>query len=133
MASSDDLYPDRPSTPSNHPPSPSVTRIPLRIADRPSGATKPEIIGRSRNREVDDGPTQADIERFGGVTRPCRSCRSDVYDDATMCPHCGQLLDLPGDHPSKRSSLPFVLMILAMAFIIFLMSGGINLLPRSTP
>jgi len=133
MASSDDLYPDRPAQPSNPPLSPSVPRMPLRIADRTPGAPKAEIIGRPRHREPDDGPTQSDIERFGGVTRPCSSCRRDVYDDATMCPHCGRMLDLPGDHPSKRSSLPFVLMILAMAFIIFLMSGGINLLPRPTP
>ncbi len=37
----------------------------------------------------DDGPTDADLERFGGVTRTCPKCRTEVYDDAELCWNCG--------------------------------------------
>lgn len=37
----------------------------------------------------DDDPTDADLERFGGVTRTCPECGTEVYDDAEVCWKCG--------------------------------------------
>lgn len=41
----------------------------------------------------DEGPSDADLERFGGATRACPDCKTDVYDEASICPRCGSYLD----------------------------------------
>lgn len=40
-----------------------------------------------------EGPSDADIERFGAETRVCPSCKAEVWDDASLCPSCGLVLD----------------------------------------
>jgi zinc-ribbon domain len=35
------------------------------------------------------------------VTMPCPHCREPVYDDAELCPHCGQYLSRE-DAPSRK-------------------------------
>lgn len=52
-------------------------------------------MARAR-RTDDEGPTQADVERFGDVTRTCPSCRAALYDDAEICWKCGEaIVDQP--------------------------------------
>jgi hypothetical protein len=36
-----------------------------------------------------EGPSDSDVARFGGETRPCPECRADVYDESEWCPKCG--------------------------------------------
>lgn len=48
--------------------------------------------------EDDLGPSRADLERFSGVTRPCPACRREVYDDAEVCYHCGELMSGRGQN-----------------------------------
>lgn len=40
--------------------------------------------------EDDELPSQEDMERFGDVTRVCPGCKTEVYDDASMCHNCGR-------------------------------------------
>jgi len=47
---------------------------------------------RRTNTPTDDDPTEADLEKFGGVTRPCPECRTELYDDAEVCWKCGHVL-----------------------------------------
>lgn len=47
---------------------------------------------RRGQREVDEGPSEADIERFGDVTTTCPYCGTQVYDDVEMCWSCGAAL-----------------------------------------
>ncbi len=49
----------------------------------------------------DEGPSEADMERFGGVTRPCPSCKADLYDDAEVCWKCGHALSGEASGPPK--------------------------------
>ena len=42
--------------------------------------------------EDHEDPSQEDIERFSNVTRTCAHCRKEVYDDADVCYHCGEVL-----------------------------------------
>jgi uncharacterized OB-fold protein len=51
-----------------------------------------------RRTDHDEGPSQADLDRFGGETARCRSCGAGVYDDAEWCHECGAVMhpDTPG-------------------------------------
>jgi len=39
--------------------------------------------------EFDEGPDDADLERFGGETATCPSCGAEMWDQAERCPSCG--------------------------------------------
>lgn len=43
-------------------------------------------------RDEDEGPQEADLERFGGETRPCPRCGKDIYDEAEWCHACGHVM-----------------------------------------
>lgn len=43
--------------------------------------------------EIDEGPSQQDIERFAHVTRKCPACNKDVFDDSSVCYHCGHAFE----------------------------------------
>lgn len=60
------------------------------------GDVVPGSAGRIRPRADDDddeGPSPADIERFGRVTRTCPECGKDVFDDVAICYHCGHAFE----------------------------------------
>jgi hypothetical protein len=62
------------------------------------------VPGRPRRPEPaerDDDPSEADVERFGGVTRRCPECGKEVYDDAAVCYHCGHAFAGTGAPGSK--------------------------------
>jgi len=42
-----------------------------------------------RASEIDEGPSESDLERFGSEFRECPSCGSLVYDQAEICQACG--------------------------------------------
>lgn len=61
--------------------------------------------------EADEGPQDADIDRFGGETRPCPKCGTDLYDEAEWCHKCGHVLT-PAD-----TKVPAWVMITAATLI----------------
>ena len=46
---------------------------------------------------LDESPQDGDLERFGGETRPCPECGTEVYDEAPFCHKCGRALESQGD------------------------------------
>jgi len=40
-----------------------------------------------------EGPSEADLDRFGGDDRACPECGTDVYADAPFCHACGVALE----------------------------------------
>ncbi|MGQ0628020.1 MAG: zinc-ribbon domain-containing protein [Phycisphaerales bacterium] len=42
---------------------------------------------------ADEGPSEHDLQSFGGVTRPCPSCGKEIIDDAELCAHCGTAIE----------------------------------------
>ena len=46
---------------------------------------------RRTNSPNNDEPSEADLEQFGGVTRTCPECKTEVYDEAELCWHCGHV------------------------------------------
>lgn len=45
--------------------------------------------------DLDEDPSDEDLERFGGVTVSCPKCGSELYDDASLCWKCGHALANP--------------------------------------
>lgn len=45
-----------------------------------------------RIRDEDDGPSEADLERFSDVTQTCPKCGTTLYDDVDVCWQCGAAL-----------------------------------------
>lgn len=42
-----------------------------------------------------EGPSADDLERFDRDTARCPACAAEVYDDASVCPICGEILTTP--------------------------------------
>ena len=43
-----------------------------------------DVYGDDYDDEYDDGISE---------TRPCPNCRAEIYEQATVCPECGELID----------------------------------------
>lgn len=69
--------------------------------------------------DVDEGPQDSDLQRFGGDTRPCPSCKTEVYDEAEWCHACGHVMS-----STDEARLPPWVVITAVgvaaAFTLFL-------------
>ena len=63
-----------------------------------------------------DGPSAADIERFGDDSKACPECGSDVYDQTEMCPSCGYVFEEPSG-AQKR----WVVVVAAVVIVAFLL------------
>ena len=47
-----------------------------------------------------EGPSRADLERFGDEFLTCPECGDDVYDQTSICPKCGHAFgNPPGPSP----------------------------------
>lgn len=63
-----------------------------------------------------DGPSRADLERFGDEFRTCPECGSAVYDQAELCHRCGHAFE------EKSSSPPiWALMVAVVVLVVFVM------------
>jgi len=73
------------------------------------------------DRDIDEGPDEADIARFGSETIPCPACGAQVYDEASWCHKCGQVLGDPADAKAPRAWVLLTVAGLVTAFALFLM------------
>lgn len=73
---------------------------------------------RRGQRELDEGPSEADVERFGDVTTTCKHCGTEVYDDVEMCWSCGAAL---GGSDSVTMPPKWVMWTSAVLLGLFLM------------
>lgn len=39
-----------------------------------------------------DGPSAADLDRFGHEFATCPNCGREFYDQSELCPHCGEAI-----------------------------------------
>jgi uncharacterized protein (DUF983 family) len=68
----------------------------------------------------DEAPSEADIEAFGDVTRTCPECKTDVYDEATVCHNCGHAF--AGD---KSGGLPTWAVFTGVGLVVLFALGMI--------
>ncbi|MEM8757713.1 MAG: zinc-ribbon domain-containing protein [Planctomycetota bacterium] len=66
-----------------------------------------------------EGPSADDIERFDRDTEGCPSCGTEVYDEATVCPVCGELLT--GETNKTKPLTIIVVVIVLAAFVLILL------------
>lgn len=64
-----------------------------------------------------EAPSPEDIARFDRDGSTCPSCGSEVYDDAGVCPICGEIL-LSGAAKSKPWAV-IVAGVVLLAFVLF--------------
>lgn len=71
-----------------------------------------------------EGPSDADIERFGAEFVSCPNCTTDVYDQAEVCPTCNFTLgDTAALSDKKRLSpalIGAVALVVVAAFVLIL-------------
>jgi predicted nucleic acid-binding Zn ribbon protein len=65
--------------------------------------------------EDHEGPSRRDRQRFNDVTRACPSCGKQVFDDASVCYHCGETMDIPsGPKPNALWKVVLVVVLVIM-------------------
>tara|TARA_R110000782_G_scaffold19101_9_gene52059 strand:- start:21909 stop:22151 length:243 start_codon:yes stop_codon:yes gene_type:complete len=65
-----------------------------------------------------DGPSAADLDRFGDEMITCPSCGKKIYDQAEICPKCGHVMEAP----EKRLPLAVILVVVVLiALLLFWM------------
>jgi hypothetical protein len=72
---------------------------------------------RGHDDEIDEGPSEDDLERFGGATRKCPECGTELYDDSEICWKCGHAL-------SGRPAGPKRWMVVVAVLVVASMLGG---------
>jgi hypothetical protein len=72
---------------------------------------------RQRNPERDDGPSDADIERFSDVTQKCPKCGTELYDDVEICWSCGHALTR-SENPANGVWIAAVVGLIVLAFVL---------------
>lgn len=65
-----------------------------------------------------DGPSAEDLDRFGSELDTCPSCGSSIYDQAEMCPQCGEYL---GETPKTLSLWVIFAVCVLMGLLIWMM------------
>lgn len=73
---------------------------------------------RPSDDDIDEGPSEADIERFGGETTRCKRCGASVYDDSDWCHKCGEVLSDPDEARKPTAIVAIVVAILIAVFIL---------------
>lgn len=70
----------------------------------------------------DEGPSAADLARFGSVIVSCPNCTTDIHDEATMCPTCGHAMGHVASEPVKSKTRFAVgtAVVIIGAFLIFM-------------
>lgn len=63
-----------------------------------------------------EGPSERDLEQFGGDEIACPSCRESIHDDSPACPYCGHVIGDAG--ATNTGSLKPVYAVVAIASVI---------------
>jgi len=66
-----------------------------------------------------EGPSGADLDRFGDELTPCRHCGKHIYDQAEICPHCGGYVVESSKTISVWSLAGVLLLIVLLLFLIW--------------
>jgi len=72
----------------------------------------------------DDGPSPADLDRFGDDTGYCPECGAEVYDQAPACPACGTFIEgrilsrPPVEHDLRKRIILVIVLLTLAAFVL---------------
>ncbi len=63
-----------------------------------------------------EGPSAADLDRFGDEFARCPECGREFYDQSEICPHCGHAL---GDKPTGIPVWAVVTAVVIVAALVW--------------
>jgi hypothetical protein len=66
-----------------------------------------------------EGPSGADLDRFGDELTPCRHCGKHIYDQSEICPHCGGYITEPDHHVSFWVLIGVFMLIAVLLFVVW--------------
>lgn len=61
-----------------------------------------------------EGPSEEDLDRFGGDGVTCPNCDRDVYDGLDTCPHCNADLHAKGEARASMATIVAVVLIVVL-------------------
>jgi uncharacterized protein (DUF983 family) len=65
--------------------------------------------------ELDESPSEEDLERFGDVTQKCPECGTELYDDVEVCWKCGHAL-MSG--PTTRTPAALIVVLIVVMVVV---------------
>lgn len=68
-----------------------------------------------------EGPSEADVARFGADFISCPNCTADVYDEAAMCPTCGHLIEDTAEASNAMIMSPALVGGIALVLVVGLL------------
>ncbi|MFN0131325.1 MAG: hypothetical protein ACKVW3_02140 [Phycisphaerales bacterium] len=90
---------------------------------RPKPLSGPVEDHMSRDDDHDpDGPSEADLKRFGDVTVKCKECGTELFDDVSQCWKCGRPVGLAEDSrglPTWAVVAAFILIAALVLVFVF--------------
>jgi hypothetical protein len=92
-----------------------------RLAPRRKPVSGPVEDYQPGDDDIDpDGPSRADLERFGDVTMKCPECGTELFDDVAVCWKCGRPVG-PGA-PAQGKQSPWVLIAIIITVLAVLLT-----------
>lgn len=70
-----------------------------------------------REDDIDEGPSDEDLERFSDATVRCPECGTTLYDDVELCYKCGHALR------AGRSAMPSVKVAVIAIVLVIAVTG----------
>jgi predicted nucleic acid-binding Zn ribbon protein len=70
--------------------------------------------------DPDEGPSESDLDRYGGETTRCPHCGAEVYDEAEWCHKCGAVMEKEAHarRPTVYVAIVVGVLIAIMAFTL---------------
>lgn len=92
-----------------------------RIIRRPKPVTgEVEDYQPPEEDELDEGPSAADIERFGDVTVSCPECGTEMFDDVAICWKCGHAVGVNAKKEGGPPIWAIIATLLVLAAFVFI-------------
>ncbi|CAG1001862.1 hypothetical protein PHYC_02949 [Phycisphaerales bacterium] len=73
--------------------------------------------------ELDENPSESDVEAFGDATVTCPECGASLYDDVQICWKCGHALS--GAAKGPRPWVIWVAIAMVALFMVGLLASAI--------
>ncbi len=65
-----------------------------------------------------DGPSAADLERFGDEAKTCPECGIEVYDQIELCPHCGYAFEESAGTGGRWIAVVAIVVVIAFLVVV---------------
>lgn len=110
-----------PSGDKNPGPGGGAIRRPGLSGDVVSGRGRLRRGGGGDDNPLDEGPSQADLEKLNSATRTCPECGKEVFGDSEVCYHCGHAFLEPARRGAPTWAVVTAALVVAAVLAGFLL------------